>query len=105
MAGKKREEGRGTARWAATFGFLPRPIDYLTYVQMDLNIDRVERRSSNSTALGVQLANDTGPLDFAWADAVARDMLEAESLVYEENRKRAAQRQRARMDAMWEAQR
>jgi hypothetical protein len=71
---------------------------------LDLNIERVEQRQANHVRIGFEFAGTQGDLGFSWADAVARDLSEANHLIYEENKRRASVRQQARIKAMWERQ-
>lgn len=79
------------------FGFPPgRPVDYLTWVQLKLNEDRVDRQRANALAMGHNLATSSENIDMDWADAVAIDPAEAEEILFQANKERAAARRKAK---------
>jgi hypothetical protein len=57
-------------------------------VQLALNIERIRLQKAIAVGLGVQSANSPELLDYAWADAAARDPAEAEVMHRRNNQAR-----------------
>lgn len=80
----------------AAFGFRP---DYLTWVQLWLNLPRAGWRQAVAVARGVGTAMSDRSVPLAYFDAVASCPEEAAEMEYESNAERAVARAMARRGA------
>jgi hypothetical protein len=62
-----------------------RPLTYLEYVQLYLNIDRVRTQHAFAVAQGMGVAMSNGNLDESWFDAVAKHPEEARQMTRDAN--------------------
>lgn len=77
-------------------------LDYRTFFQLFLNLERVRMQKAIAVAFGNYLANSDSPLDESWGDAVALDKSEAAEITYQANIQRANSRmRRKRPGGMW----
>jgi hypothetical protein len=77
--------GREFADFCAVYGLggLGGRIDFDTYCQLYLNLDRVRLREAFTVARGGSVANTPGLIDRAYFDAEARTPEEADEMEFE----------------------
>jgi hypothetical protein len=83
------------ADFLSAFGFPANfKLDYRTFVQLYLNLERIRLQRAVSVGFGMQIANSDSPLDEVWGDAIALDPSEASEIVYRANVERSQARSR-----------
>jgi hypothetical protein len=104
MDGPSKKNGRGLADfldayhvWPPGTDFSDPAVAYLTGFALSLCVGRVRRRRAADFADGLRVAQSTGPLSLAWADAQVDEPEEASGMRDDINNERAERAAKAKI--------